>query len=302
MVKFMELQQLQYFLVAAQYQHITKAANSLHIAQPALSQSIKRLEQELDVKLFERKKGGIELSAAGRILVDEVKPIMKSLDALPRKLKDAERKQNQTIHLNVLAASILVTNCIIAYKAKHPDINFQFVQSQSSIDYDLCITATLPRKNPVTNQMMLEESFFLAVPATSKYASYDEIDLAEVAEEGFIMMADTRPIRSISDQFCLEAGFSPNIVFESMNFESVRSLISAGMGVGFWPEYSWEDAEHSTNMVLLPIKSPECKRDIIIAYNEQFSANPIVKDFYEFLIEFAKDCRDRHQKARYEKK
>ena len=111
-------------------------------------------------------------------------------------------------------------------------------------------------------------------------------------------MADTRPIRSICDQFCLEAGFSPDIVFESMNFESVRSLISAGLGVGFWPEYSWESAEHSQNMVLLPIKSPECKRDIIITYNQQFSENRIVKDFYDFLIEFAMDCKEKHQRSR----
>ena len=72
----MELQQLQYFMVAAQYEHITKAANSLHIAQPALSQSIKRLEQELGVKLFDRRKGGITLSAPGKLLVEELKPIM----------------------------------------------------------------------------------------------------------------------------------------------------------------------------------------------------------------------------------
>lgn len=297
----MELQQLHYFMVAAKYQHITKAANSLHIAQPALSQSIKRLEQELGVKLFDRKKGGIELSEAGVLLVEELKPIMKKLDSLPKKLKDAERKQNQTIHLNVLAASILVTNCIISYKEKHPNVNFSFVQSQSSVDYDLCITATLPRHNMAMNQMILEENFFLAVPATSKYAEYDEIDLSEVSREGFIMMTDTRPIRSISDQFCLQAGFTPNVVFESMNFEAVRSLISAGLGVGFWPEYSWESAEQSTNMVLLPIKSPECKRDIIIAHNEQFSDNAIVKDFYEYLIRFAQECRDRHQKTRYQK-
>lgn len=223
---------------------------------------------------------------------------MKSLDSLPKKLADTARKQHQTIHLNVLAASILVTNSIIAYKAKHPDINFQFVQSQSSMDYDLCITATLPRRNPAENQMMLEENFFLAVPASSKYAMYEEIELAEVSEEGFIVMADTRPIRSICDQFCLEAGFTPDIVFESMNFESVRSLISAGLGVGFWPEYSWESAESSKNMVLLPIKSPECKRDIIITYNRQFSENPIVKDFYDFLIDFAMDCKEQHQMSR----
>ncbi|MGN0153288.1 MAG: LysR family transcriptional regulator [Lachnospiraceae bacterium] len=294
----MELQQLQYFLVAAQYEHITKAANSLHIAQPALSQSIKRLEMELGVKLFDRKKGGITLSESGKVLVAELKPIMKSLDNLPKKLADTARKQHQTIHLNVLAASILVTNCIIAYKAKHPEVNFQFVQNPSSMDYDLCITATLPRRNPSTNQMMLEEKFFLAVPSSSRYAQYDEIELSEVAEEGFIMMADTRPIRSICDQFCLEAGFTPDIVFESMNFESVRSLISAGLGVGFWPEYSWESAKPSTNMELLPIKSPECKRDIIITYNQQFSENPIVQDFYEFLIDFAMDCKEQHQRSR----
>ena len=112
----MELQQLQYFLVAAQYEHITKAANSLKIAQPALSQSIKRLEAELNVKLFERKKGGIALTKAGKMLVDELRPVMKTLDNLPIKLAETEKKHKHTIHLNVLAASILVTNCIISYR------------------------------------------------------------------------------------------------------------------------------------------------------------------------------------------
>ena len=294
----MELQQLQYFLVAAKYEHITKAANSLHIAQPALSQSIKRLEAELGVKLFERKKGGITLSDSGKVLAEELKPIMKSLDNLPKKLAETSRKQHQTIHLNVLAASVLVTNCIIAYKAKHPDVNFQFVQSQSTTDYDLCITATLPRKTSTVDQMMLEENFFLAVPASSRYALYDEIDLIEVADEGFIMMADTRPIRKICDQFCMEAGFTPDIIFESMNFEAVRSLISAGLGVGFWPEYSWGDANSSENVVFLPIKNPECKRNIIIAYNQQFTGNPLVKNFHDFLFEYAMECKEQNRKRR----
>ncbi len=292
----MELQQLQYFLVAAKYEHITKAANSLHIAQPALSQSIKRLEAELGVKLFDRKKGGISLSDSGKVLVKELQPIMKNLDNLPKKLAEIARKQHQTIHLNVLAASILVTDCIIAYKAKHPEVNFQFVQSQSTTEYDLCITASVHKKNPTAHQVAIEEKFYLAVPADSKYAKYSEIDLAEVSEEGFIVMADTRPIRSICDQFCLAAGFTPDIVFESVNFESVRSLISAGMGVGFWPEYSWDTTRNYQNMTLLPIKSPDCVRDIIFTYNPQFSENEIAKDFYDFLIEYTKERKEQHER------
>ncbi len=291
----MELQQLQYFLVAAKYEHITKAANSLHIAQPALSQSIKRLEAELGVKLFDRKKGGITLSDSGKVLVQELQPIMKSLDNLPKKLAETARKQHQTIHLNVLAASILVTDCIIAYKAKHPDVNFQFVQSQSTTEYDICITASV-HKNTSVNQIAIEETFYLAVPSDSKYAKYSEIDLSEVAEEGFIVMTDARPIRSICDQFCLAAGFTPDIVFESVNFESVRSLISAGMGVGFWPEYSWDTTKNYQNMKLLPIKSPDCTRDIIFTYNPQFSESEIARDFYEFLIKYTKERKEHHEK------
>ncbi len=293
----MELQQLQYFLVAAKYEHITKAANSLHIAQPALSQSIKRLEAEFGVKLFERKKGGISLSDSGKVLVQELQPIMKGLDDLPKKLMETARKQHQTIHLNVLAASILVTDAIIAYKAQHPEVNFQFVQSQSTTEYDLCITASVHKTNPSLNQVAIEETFYLAVPSDSKYAKYKEIELSEVAEEGFIVMTDTRPIRTICDQFCLSAGFAPNIVFESVNFESVRSLISAGMGVGFWPEYSWDTTRNYKNMTLLPIKSPDCTRDIIFTYNPQFSESNIAKDFYDFLIDYTKQRKMHHEKV-----
>ena len=221
---------------------------------------------------------------------------MKNLDNLPKKLADTARKQHQTIHLNVLAASILVTDCIIAYKAKHPEVNFQFVQSQSTMDYDLCITASVHKKNSGVNQITIEEKFYLAVPSDSKYAKYSEIDLSEVSEEGFIVMTDTRPIRSICDQFCLAAGFAPDIVFESVNFESVRSLISAGMGVGFWPEYSWDTTRNYQNMTLLPIKSPDCTRDIIFTYNPQFSENEIAKDFFEFLVEYTKERKEHHKK------
>jgi len=70
----MELLQLRYFLVAAQYQHMTKAAEHLQIAQPALSQAIHRLEAELGVPLFERKNRSIELNDEGKFLQKRLIP------------------------------------------------------------------------------------------------------------------------------------------------------------------------------------------------------------------------------------
>ena len=83
----MELLQLRYFLVAAQYQHMTKAAEHLQIAQPALSQAIHRLEAELGVPLFERKNRSIELNDEGKFLQKRLIPILSSLDRLPEELR-----------------------------------------------------------------------------------------------------------------------------------------------------------------------------------------------------------------------
>ena len=74
----MELLQLRYFLVAAQYQHMTKAAEHLQIAQPALSQAIHRLEAEIGVPLFERKNRSIELNEEGKFLQKRLIPLLRA--------------------------------------------------------------------------------------------------------------------------------------------------------------------------------------------------------------------------------
>ena len=83
----MEIQQFRYFLAAARYENLTKAAEDLHIAQPALSQSIKRLETELGVSLFDRKNHRIELNEQGKLLKKRLIPILESIDNLKDELK-----------------------------------------------------------------------------------------------------------------------------------------------------------------------------------------------------------------------
>ena len=113
----MELLQLRYFLTAAEYQHMTKAAEHLQIAQPALSQAIHRLEAELGVPLFERKSRSVELNEAGRLLQKRLIPIVSALDRIPGELRADQYMSSHTSHLELLAASALITNRIMAYRA-----------------------------------------------------------------------------------------------------------------------------------------------------------------------------------------
>ena len=135
----MELLQLRYFLVAAQYQHMTKAAEHLQIAQPALSQAIHRLEAELGVPLFERKNRSIELNEEGKFLQKRLIPLLSSLDRLPEELRKGKEASTHTVHLRLLSASALITNKIIAYRNLRPDVNFQLYQTPGQEDdYDVC--------------------------------------------------------------------------------------------------------------------------------------------------------------------
>ena len=158
----MELLQLRYFLVAAQYQHMTKAAEHLQIAQPALSQAIHRLEAELGVPLFERKNRSIELNDEGKFLQKRLIPILSSLDRLPEELRKGKEAATHTVHLRLLSASALITNRIIAYRSLRPDVNFQLYQIPGQEDdFDVCVTArradTAPKENDDAT-VMLEEA------------------------------------------------------------------------------------------------------------------------------------------------
>ena len=166
----MELLQLRYFLTAAEYQHMTKAAEHLQIAQPALSQAIHRLEAELGVPLFERKNRSIELNEAGRLLQKRLIPIVSALDRIPGELRADQYMSSHTIHLKLLAASTLITNRIIAYRALRPDVNFQLYQAENHADYDLCVSAVrsdLKNTDYEDYMVMREEDLYLAVPTQS---------------------------------------------------------------------------------------------------------------------------------------
>lgn len=284
----MELLQFRYFLVAARYEHMTKAADALKIAQPALSQSIKRLEQELGVSLFDREKRGIRLNETGRFLERQLIPLLAAIDELPAAVQEKASQRVHTIHLNILAASRLVTDCIIEYKTLHPEVSFRLHQKLDAEQADLCISTIFPGEPmPENSRLILKESFFLAVPSNSHYASQEYLLLEEVKEEDFISLSDNRPIRRICDCFCVDSGFTPRTVSESDNPETVRNLIAAGLGVGFWPEYSW-GLLSNTNVTLIPIRHPICERDIILTARPSEANKTVLEDFCHYLLNYAK--------------
>ena len=286
----MELTQIRYFLEAAKTQHITKSAEALHIAQPALTKAIHKLQEELGVPLFMHIGRNIVLTVYGEYLRDRLLPVIASLDNAASDLKQMADTENKTIRLSVLAASTLVTHAIIEYKKQFPDITFHVLQNPENEFFDIEITTNLLSEDSGADRFVCTENIFLAVPDVGKYKVLDSIDLSEVRDEGFISLLGSKQLRGICDKFCRQAGFEARIIFESDSPYAVKNMISANLGIGFWPEFTWGDI-NSSDVKLLKITNPDCRRDIIITYKPTKADCSHSERFYNFLTDYFREKR-----------
>ena len=282
----MELTQLRYFAAVAELQHVTRAAERMHVAQPAITKSIHRLEDELGVPLIASRGRNIVLTDYGCALYGMLREPLAALDQIPDQMQQLARRSAYTLHINVLAASRAVTDAVIAYKHDHSEILFSIMQNELTQICDLSVdTLTEKRSTPETaeNTVSFQEQILLAVPSHSLYSGLRSIDLKELKEEGFICLAGNRKFRKICDQFCQMAGFHPKIIFESDSPATVRNLIGAGSGIGFWPEHTWGAVGEDVKLV--PIANPQCSRELQISLHPQDSARTaLVHPFYHYLI------------------
>ena len=291
----MEMSQMRFFLEVARSEHITKSAEKLHISQPSLTQAIHRLEDDLGVPLFTQKGRNIVITEYGKFLKEKLEPIIDEIDGIPYQLQRMAKAGNETIHINVLAVSMLVTSAIIAYKQKKKGINFQLLQNPNYETYDIEVSTktihqNLPEHSLHKKYFSCSEKIYLAVPNNEKYENKTSISLTEVIEEGFISLFGSKQFRLVCDRICRHIGFRPNIIFESDNPAAVINMIGSNMGVGFYPEFSWGKIK-SNHVKLLEITDAPFVRDIVVTINMNKVNNEYLIDFYEFLTKYISDKR-----------
>ncbi|MDE5946271.1 MAG: LysR family transcriptional regulator [Oscillospiraceae bacterium] len=289
----MDFMQIKYFLEVAESQHITKSAKKLHIAQPALTKSIHKFEDELGIPLFTHKGRNIILTEYGKFMKEKLEPLISELEDIPNQLQTKIKLENETIHLNVLAGSTLITEAIIEYKNNHKNINFQLFQNTESDLYDIGITTKMFYKfpeNSAKDKFIYTEKIYLAVPNNEKYRNMKTISLEDVKDEGFISLLGSRQLRWICDKICQSVGFQPTIIFESDNPTAVKNMIGANLGIGFWPEHTWGKLE-GDNVLLLEVSDTVCKRDILFTCNHNKADNKNVEDFFNFLRKYTNNIK-----------
>lgn len=286
----MELYQLEQFKVAAELSHITKAAQVLSISQPALSKNIRSLEKELGYPLFDHIGKNIQLNGNGKILLDCVNEIQTSLSNARRRIREENENRSASISLCVKAASKLLPEILMDYSRKYPGTHFSVCQSQNSrpdhCAFDFTIDASLaPADNDDHSCTLLREQILIALPAGHPLARNISVTLGDLKGESFISLQKGMGLADITQYYCHLSGFEPNIVFESDNPSTVRSLIQLGLGLAFIPAATWPGIADET-IRLLPIQPLQCFRYINLLWPKGRYLTPAALSFKSFLTDY----------------
>jgi Transcriptional regulator len=289
----MDLLQLRYFQVVARHEHMTRAARELSIAQPSLSHTITRLEEELGVPLFTRRGRNIYLNQFGRAFSQRVTRIFKEIEDARRELADLAGTENGHISLAAVNISML-PEVLKAFQTDHPQISFRLFHHHSPRrisqlfecgELDLCVASPPIEQEGIVTIPLLTEEILLGVPKDHPLAQRGEIALAEVAHEHFISLRSGYSLREMTDGFCRQAGFVPDILVESEEPAAIGRLVSSGFGIAFATALNWHFA-FDERAVPLRITDPQCSRTIGLCWREDHYLSHAACDFRDAIIAY----------------
>jgi DNA-binding transcriptional LysR family regulator len=280
----MELLQLKYFEAVARYENMTTASRELCVAQPAISQSISRLEEDLGVALFSREGRRIRLNDCGKHLLARVAPMLSSLENVRLELAEIADQTSSSIGLKVLSASSLLPRMLSEFRQIFPRISFRLIQNPLETNFDLCLSSAASVRDS-TETVLLDEEILLAVPRDYPCAADGAICLSDLKGADFISLRKGLTFRTIMDDYCQRVRFVPKIVFESDNPSTVRGLISAGVGIAFWPACSW-GSPAADKVKALHLSDLNARRVITLSMPEGRSMSKAAAAFSGFAAEF----------------
>jgi DNA-binding transcriptional LysR family regulator len=290
MVNEMNLLQLKYFQKVAEIEHMTRAANELNIAQPSLSKVITHLEEELGVPLFDRVGRQIRLNQYGKAFLFQIEKVFVNLEDAKTQLRDMQGMEEQIIKMsfnNMYPFAKLIKE----FTNLHPKTKFHqtigsFSESRKQLltgKIDLCISSPPLTGEDIECIPLIVEEIFLVVPRGHRFADRDSINLIETSGESFISLKEGFGIRDITDNYCRQAGFIPNIVFESQAAINILDLINANLGIAFLPIKLLEKSTRE-NLIMLHINDFTAERTTALSYMKNRYLPLAVMQFRDFVI------------------
>ena len=262
----MEMQQVKYFMALAETLNFTRAAENANITQPALTRAIKKLEDELGGPLFHRERENSHLSELGQIMRPYFEKIQNSTDEAKTAAAAFGNLERVRLKIGIMCTigPATISTFLLRFCEAHPEVEIDVVDMKASklsrlLEQGELEVALFATPDELVDQFhglpLFDERFLLVVPHTHRLAKMETVPCKELDNEPYVNRANCEYNDIVDEQF-LNRGIKMRKVFSSERDDWVLGMIKAGMGFGFFPEYSITDP----NIELRPLVDPEYVR------------------------------------------
>ncbi len=288
----MNLDELRWFVVLAETEHVTDAAAELHVAQPTLSRALARLESRMGTALFDRVHRRLRLNQYGEILLEHARRAITEIESADARVSALRDPDTGTVRLAFLhsQATWFVPDLLRRFRIQAPGVRFDLHQGAGHAlsdrvlegQSDYAITSPRPDAPGFTWHVLYSERLCLAVAQDHRLARRARMRLADAAGEPFVRLAEGFGMRHLADELCARAGISPPTVFEATEIPTMEALVGAGFGVAIVPMPRPDRAEPT--VVYIPLADAGAKRHIGLAAATDRTLAPAARRFADFVI------------------
>ena len=284
----MDINQIQYFLAIVETGGFTKAADSLFVSQPSLSVSIKRLEKELEVKLFERGGRGAILTPAGQFFLENAREILNQYQLALNGLRAFHSQP--TLRLGVLRTLRIedLSSMITLFREEFPSAVIELRdgtvrdlhQWLEKGEVDVTVTELPYPEDTEISLVLFQQDFLLAVPQNHPFANKDKINLAELDNQPFIGRTECE-IWGKAPQIFEAEGIEPQVVYLADREEWAISMLRSGLGITIMPV--WKGL---ADIVYVQIAEMNLFRTVGLQWRVQHQSD-LVKQFRLFAAQYS---------------
>lgn len=288
----MELRDIEYFTVVAQHGHLGRSAEVLGLSQPALSKSLRRLEDELGARLVKRTPKGVELTAEGHALLRRARDLHLSLKGVAREIRDVGRGKVGYARVGVgpTSSAEMLGEALLSLLKDAPRLSYKVVVSDNDLmvpalrngELDLIVgyqPRALPRDGLV-EEHLFDEEFVVVASVTHPLASRKVVSLEDLIGERWVLSESSLLAQQRLRRAFIENGLpEPQVAVETRSLRLRLQLVASSAFLDYTSLGVYRTASRSFDLKTLPVRALAWRRPVGIIYREGAYLSPAAQQF-----------------------
>lgn len=296
----MTLTELRYIVAVAQWRHFGRAANACFVSQPTLSVAIRKLEEKLNIVIFERGPGDVTLTPVGQQVVDQAQRVLEEVEVISQIAVQGQDQLSGVLKLGVIytIGPYLLPQLIPLLHQHAPHMPLQIEENYTAVLDDRLkqgqldvVILSFPFQEPgVATEALYEEPFVVVMPKGHRLEQNHAIQPHQLAQENLLLLGAGHCFRDQVLQACPECGqmgISADHVqkdFAGSSLETIRLMVATGIGVTVLPQTSVNSHPYGTDLLSIrPFVEPVPKRVVGLAWRKRFARPAAVQAVAEAI-------------------